>query len=185
MIAAPWYIRNWFGTHLILPPTAWTNQAQHTLETLLILITRPQNYYLTGAIIVVSASSASIELIRRRLNAPAPLLLLLWTLPFYGIWWIFASYDPRFILLFLPLLCVLAGIQVEALWNRLPALWQRRLLLPAGIIAILLALVITWNSVEFKDNLLRNPFMSVEERRATALFERQPELYEQLYSDHH
>jgi hypothetical protein len=57
------------------------------------------------------------------------------------------------------------------------------LLVPATLVAVLLAVIMLWNSVEFKDDLLRNPFMSFEERRATALSERQPALYERLYGD--
>ncbi len=180
-VAAPWYVRNWIDANLILPPTAWTEQAQQTLDTLFIIVTRPQDYSVTGVVILVSLFSAAAQLIRLRLNNPALFLLLLWTLPFYGLWWLAASYDPRFILMFLPLLCVLAGVQFTQLWLWLPANWQQRLLPPTVAMVILLALMVLWNSVEFKDDLLRNPFMSVEERRATALAERQPDLYESLY----
>jgi 4-amino-4-deoxy-L-arabinose transferase-like glycosyltransferase len=182
LIAAPWYIRNWLGASLILPPTVWTDQAQQTLETLFVLVTRPQNYSLTGVIVTLSMLSALAQLITGRLKAQTQMILL-WTIPFYAIWWRFASYDPRFILLFLPLLCVLAGINLANLWESLPAGFRQRLRLPTMVVAVLLAVTMLWNSVEFKDDLLRNPFMSFEERRATALSERQPALYERLYGD--
>ena len=183
LIALPWYIRNWLDAGLILPPTAWTEQAQQTIDTLLVIITHPQDFYLTGAIILVSVLTAGLQLVQQRLNAPAKVLLLLWTLPFYVAWWLFVSYDPRFILLFLPLLCVLAGIQVAGFWAKVPNRQQQMLLPIIVSISIMLALLNIWNSVEFKDDLLRNPLMSVEERRETVLAERQPKLYERLYGE--
>ena len=183
LIALPWYIRNWLDAGLILPPTAWTEQAQQNIDTLLVLITRPQDFYLTGAIILVSVLTTGFQLVQQRLNSPAKIMLLLWTLPFYAAWWLFVSYDPRFILLFLPLLCVLAGIQVVSFWAKVPNR-QQKMLLPIIVgISTMLALLNIWNSVEFKDDLLRNPFMSVEERRETVLAERKPKLYERLYGE--
>ena len=78
---------------------------------------------------------------------------------------------------------MIGSIQLAKLWGHIPVKWQQRLQLPVMAAAIVLAMLMVWNSVEFKDNLLRNPLMSVEERRATALAERQPDLYERLYGD--
>src|SRR5690606_4304396 len=181
-IAATWYSRNLIEAGLIIPPTIWAEQANPSLDTLLVLITRPQTYTISGPLIVASVVAALAQLIRRR-NAPKLALLLWWTLPFYGVWWLFASYDPRFILLFLPLLCVLAGVQLAKFWSAVPADWQRRLVMPLMVIATGLALGAVWNSVEYKSEILRHPFMSADERRMTAIRERQRHLYERWYGD--
>jgi 4-amino-4-deoxy-L-arabinose transferase-like glycosyltransferase len=182
-VAAPWYMRNLVVANLIIPPTLWTDRATPSPDTLFILVTHLQTYSLSGPLILLSVLAALTETVRRSLRAPELLLLLWWTIPFYAAWWLFASYDPRFILLFLPLLCVLAGVQMVKAWGILPARWQQRLAILAAIIGVMLALDATWNSVEYKDNILSNPFMSAEERRMTAIRERQPHLYERWYGD--
>jgi hypothetical protein len=181
LIAAAWYVRNWLNAGLIIPPTLWVDRAAQTIDSLFVLVTHLQTYSLTGPLIVFSIVTALVELIRRR--PPELLLLLWWTVPFYAAWWLVASYDPRFILLFLPLLCVLAGIQAVKVWVMIPAQWQQRFLLPLAVVALALALFAAWNSVEYKDNILSNPFMSAEERRMTAIRERQPHLYERWYGE--
>ncbi|MBL8163005.1 MAG: hypothetical protein JNJ61_13545, partial [Anaerolineae bacterium] len=84
-------------------------------------------------------------------------------------WWLLVSYDPRFLLLFLPLLCLVAARGVRVLWDRFPV----SLRLPARVIGmlvtLLLALYIAWISIEFKDELLRNPLMSDAAKRAIVL----------------
>lgn len=183
VVAAPWYIRNWIGANLIIPPSVWTEQASQSLDTLLILVTRPQDYSLTGVVVLVGLVLALVDFARRRLNAPAYALLLGWTLPFFGFWWLFASYDPRFILLFLPLWCVIAGVQMARLTGAVPPLWRSRLLVLALLLAVILTMPVLWDSVENKDEILRHPLMSVEERRMIAIRERQPELYERWYGE--
>ena len=183
LIAAPWYVRNWLYAGLLIPPTLWVDRATQTIDTLFVLVTHVQTYTVSGPLILLSLVTALVEAIRRRLNAPELLLLLWWTVPFYAAWWLVASYDPRFVLLFLPLLCVLAGVQLVKIWALIPALWHRRLIIPLAIVAVALALWATWNSVEYKDDILRNPLMSAEERRMTAIRERQPHLYERWYGD--
>ena len=89
--------------------------------------------------------------------------LALLTLPFFAAWWLFASYDPRFLLLFTPVLCVPVGWAVVRLVEALPR-WQHAirlsgLLLVAGLIAFN-----TYHSVDFKDDILRNPLMTYDEK---------------------
>lgn len=183
LIAVPWYLRNWLDAGLIIPPTVWVDKATQTIETLFVLVTHPQTYIISGPLILLSILTASVEVIRRKLNAPELLLLLWWTVPFHAAWWLFASYDPRFVLLFLPLLCVLAGIQLVKLWAMVPPSWRKGLMLPLATAAVVLALWALWNSVEYKDDILRNPLMSAEERRMTSIRERQPHLYERWYGE--
>jgi 4-amino-4-deoxy-L-arabinose transferase-like glycosyltransferase len=179
-VGAPWYLRNWLEAGLIIPPTVWAEQSQQNLETLFILVTRPQNYGLTGLLTLLALLSVGVNSLRQRQIKPESVLLLLWTVPFFGAWWLFASYDPRFVLLFLPLLCVLAGQAIAQLWMRIPAHWQPRLTAAALLLAVLLAAPVIWDSVEFKNDLLRQPIMSADMRRAIVLAERQPRLFEQM-----
>lgn len=155
LVAAPWYLRNLLEAGLLIPNTAWTDQAQQTLSTALIFVTRPNIYGLTGIIILLSVAAGGITLLRQR--DEATLFLLWWTLPFFAAWWLFVSYDPRFLLLFLPLLGVLAGIWLAQMWQRMGG--TRWLLIAVWAVVLVLALQATWNSVEFKRELLRQPIM--------------------------
>ncbi len=183
VIAAPWYIRNLLDAGLLIPPTVWVEQSSHTISTLLVTALQPQDYSLSGLLIVISIVGALPGLVRRRLQIPSIMLLLVWTLPFHLVWWLFASYDPRFVLLYLPLWCVLAGIQLAQAWAFMPAIWRRRLVGPVALVAVMLMLPSIYNSVEYKDEILRNPVMSAEERLKVAIRERQPRLYQRWYGD--
>lgn len=171
-IAAPWYARNLLQADLLLPDTAWTDDAQHTPETLLIFITRPNIYGVTGLLVLASVVFSAGYAVRRWREAAADLLLLLWTVPFFGAWWLFANYDPRFVLLFWPLLCVLAGKWTLALWQRVPQTTRRRLALPLALAALVLALLAVWESVEYKDNILRDPLMDDATKHEVVFSER-------------
>lgn len=168
-VAGPWYLRNLIEANLLIPDTAWTDQAKRTAENLFVLVAHPEIYSLPGALILVSVASALIVTIRRRLAAPGLMLLLCWSLPFFAAWWLWVSYDPRFILLFLPLLCAIAGDQLATGWRHLAQRWQRIAPIPVVLVLLALALPAVWNSVEFKDNILRQPIMTPDERR-TVIF---------------
>ena len=171
-IAAPWYARNLLQANLLLPDTAWTDDAQHTLDTLLIFITRPNIYGVTGLLVLASVALSVGYAGRRWREAAADLLLLLWTVPFFGAWWLFANYDPRFVLLFWPLLCVLAAKWTLALWQRVPQTARRRLAVPLVLVALGLALLAVWESVEYKDNILRDPLMDDATKHEVVFSER-------------
>ncbi|MCS7070165.1 MAG: glycosyltransferase family 39 protein [Anaerolinea sp.] len=157
LIAGPWYLRNAIGAGFILPATAWTDQARRTLDTLLIYIGLPDNFGLTGAIILGAVAWALLRLVRGRPAERVDLTVVLWfTLPFFAAWWLFASYDPRFLLLFTPILTALAGVFLDATAPPLPRV-VRRALVTAGLIA---ALYIAFQSVDYKDETLRDPWMS-------------------------
>jgi 4-amino-4-deoxy-L-arabinose transferase-like glycosyltransferase len=169
LVAAPWYIRNWFEARLIVPPTAWTEQAQRTLGNLLVFVTEPQNFAFTGWAILTGLIIAAMRILQRRTIAPSDAMLLLLTLPFFGVWWLLVSYDPRFLLLFLPLLCVLAGGQLQWLWERLPLKGRTRLRVPLALAAVAMAAYIAWISVEFKPEMLRSPLMDDAAKHAIVL----------------
>jgi Dolichyl-phosphate-mannose-protein mannosyltransferase len=168
IVAAPWYIRNWLQAGLIIPDTAWTDQAKRSFDSLLIL---PQLYGLAGLLMLITVILTFIDLLRRRFDAPDNILLLLWTVPFFAAWWLFVSYDPRFLLLFLPILCVMAGIWMASFYTMLPSNWQKRTLIPLSILVLILTALTVWNSVEFKDEILRDPLMSNQAKHEIVLAE--------------
>lgn len=166
LVAAPWYARNLAGAGFLIPNTAWTDQAQRTLNNLLAFVVRFDNFAFTGWAAMAGVGYAVAQVLRRRENAPGSLLLLLWTVPFFAAWWLFVSYDPRFLLLFLPPLCALGGAWLSAVWQRLPRAWQRPALALAGVIVLVFTVQTLWFSVEYKDELLRSPFMSDADKHA-------------------
>jgi len=157
--AAPWYIRNWIAVGLVVPPTAWTEQAERSFRTLFLFVTQPQNFALSGWVILTALGASAFDLLRRRAQTQQ-IMLLLWTIPFFAVWWLLVSYDPRFVLLFLPLLCVLGGVWLARAWGGLPQPLQHRILLPLALIALLWMLYIAWISVEYKGAILQDPLMS-------------------------
>jgi 4-amino-4-deoxy-L-arabinose transferase-like glycosyltransferase len=165
IVAAPWYLRNLAGAGFIVPDTAWTDQAQRTLDNLLVFITRFENFGLTGWLAVLGTTFAVSIIVRRRGNAPEYLLHLLWTLPFFGAWWLFVSYDPRFLLLFLPPLCALGGALLTEAWTKIPARWRPRVQVVIALVAAVLTIQALWFSVEYKDELLRSPLMGDAEKQ--------------------
>lgn len=159
VIGAPWYIRNQIGAGFIMPDTAWTDQAQRSLETLLIFVTRWLNYGIAGFVILAAVAAALTHLVRRRLRAPEDALLVGWTLPFFIIWWLLASYDPRFLLLFIPLLCALAGRWSAQAWAKLSAAQRHPLIILGALVLVALTIYTMWISVEFKRAILQDPLM--------------------------
>ncbi len=159
LVAAPWYIRNWVEAGLLLPATAWVDQAQPTLTNLLVFITRPENFLISGWLALLGVGMVAWRITQRRPIRGDGLLLWM-TLPYLAIWWLLVSYDPRFLLLFMPLLLVPGGQAMDLIWSWLPGLPRR--LAWAGLIG--LALYGAWISVEFKDEIVRHPFMSSDEK---------------------
>lgn len=172
LVAMPWYIRNYLEVRLFVPPTAWTDQAERTLSSMLVFITQPENFFITGWLIMVGVGWGIWQLVKERGNQPAYTFLLWWTIPFFGVWWLLVSYDPRFLLLFLPLLYVLAGAFGAALWRKVPPIWQQRLSLPLAGVALLIALYMFWISVEFKPEILRDPLMGDSAKHTIVLGDR-------------
>ena len=91
--------------------------------------------------------------------------LLWWSAPFFVVWFGFASYDPRFILLFLPFLAVLAGLMSAAAWQRVGQRRRKPILAVIMLIAAVLAVRVAWNSIEYKRAWLSNPTMTHAEKQ--------------------
>ena len=183
-VAAPWYLRNLIGAGFIMPDTAWTDQAQRTFANLMPFIVQPQTYGLMGWVITAGAGLGLWQVVgsvfKLRSDAPstdktsahrAPsteyrALLLWWSVPYFLIWWWFASYDPRFLLHLLPLLAALGGALLASLWTRLPQTWTGRLQIVLAAAALMITIQAMWTAVEFKNDLLRDPLMGHEAKIA-------------------
>jgi len=172
-ICAAWYIRNQIGAGFLIPATAWTEQARRTLESLLIFVTLPDNFAVSGWLILISLLLSGVAVVHqfahRNLDAPELLLILVWTLPFFAAWWLFVSYDPRFLLLILPPLCALVGVWLARVWTLVPTGWKPHVRLALTVLALIFALYITYSSVDYKDDILRDPFMTHEQKEALVL----------------
>ena len=178
LVAGPWYLRNQLEAGLLIPDTAWTDQARPTLISALILFTQPGSFGLAGILMQAGLLLSVAQALRaRRLDMPTALLLW-WALPWLAAWWLFASYDPRFVLLFMPLLAVITALRLEEWLNSLPRRWHKILLAPAALLALAVALQAGLGAVDYKDEILRDPLMSIEERRELVWSERQPERLE-------
>jgi len=190
-VAAPWYARNLIGAGFIMPDTAWTDQAQRTLTNLVPFIVQPENYGLLGWVITTGLLLALWQVTRsgfklmstgrspeessehrapstehQVLSIQYQVLLLWWIVPYFAIWWVFASYDPRFLLHLLPLLAALGGALLADVWLRLPGTWRARLQIVVAVAALILTVQAMWTAVEFKDDLLRDPLMGHEAKIA-------------------
>ncbi len=165
-VAGAWYGRNLAGAGFLIPATAWTDQAQPTLDNAFVYLTHSGIFGVSGWLIVAGIIFGIVAAWRDRVGAR---LILLWTLPFFAAWWLFVSYDPRFLLLFLPPLCALAGDLLSRAWDWIGAAWQPRY----RIVLILLLLFLTaqalFRAVEFKYDLLRDPLMSDADKHAIVL----------------
>jgi 4-amino-4-deoxy-L-arabinose transferase-like glycosyltransferase len=160
-ITAPWYVRNLIGAGFLIPDTAWTDQAERTLSSLLIYITLPDNFAATGWVILAAIVWLARCVLRWRASPTdaAHAGLILWfTVPFFAAWWLFVSYDPRFVMLFTPILCAAGGswlVRVVDAGQVSAFVWRLTAALALALIAFNL-----WIAVEYKDDILRNPLMS-------------------------
>jgi hypothetical protein len=100
-----------------------------------------------------------VQLARHPRSADRDLLLLIFTLPYFAFWWLLASYDRRFLLYFLPILVVLAAHYGHQLWERIPQPYHKSLGWLLTIITLSMTVYIGSISVDYKTEILRNPFM--------------------------
>ena len=163
---AIWYAWTFIQAGVIVPKTAWTDEAQHSLATLLVFISQWENYSLVGWLILLGMATVLWSSFQDGFRKPGHLLLLLIVIPYWLVWWWFVSYDSRFILLFLPIACVFGALIIDA---------AARAALPnlrSAMAAALLICAALWAthgiliSIQFKDEILANPILSHEEKIA-------------------
>lgn len=166
LMGAPWYVRNLLELGLLVPATAWTEQAERTFSSLLVFITKPENFALTGWAVMIGGGYWIIRMIWQRERWQETLLVCCLTLPFFGVWWLLVSYDPRFLLLFLPILAAMAGGWLARMWDRLQPAYQEQMRLPLMLGAVVMGVYMAWIAVSFKQDILRNPLMGESEKLA-------------------
>jgi hypothetical protein len=164
LTAGPWYARNLLGAGFLLPDTTWTEQAERTLGTLFVFLTVPNNFLLTGWLVTLALAASPLAWVHRRAQAYPELLILVFAGPFFAGWWLFASYDERFLVAILPVLCALAGLLFA---DALARLWVSRPMRGMALgVATVLALYCAFIAVQYKSELLRDPFMNDIDKRA-------------------
>ena len=173
LIAGPWYGHTLLSFGYLVPPTGWIDQAQHTLAALFAPLLNFRNFMLGGLLSIPGMAAMLWELWRSRWHfAPRPALLVGFSLPFWGVWWWFFSYDPRFLLMIWPLLAVMSGWLVVTIWRWLPERGQRLVLRALPFVLIVLALPAARMAVDHKPDILRDPFMDDLARHRVQLGER-------------
>ncbi len=165
LVSMPWYVRNLIEVGSLLPDTAWVDQARRTLDSLLIFITLPSNFGVPGWAMLVGAAWAIWQL-RKPVAAYRWLAILIWAAPFFAAWWLFASYDPRFLASILPLHAALGAAACLRGWALLPPTAQRIAAPTLAVVALGLAIYSAYFIVEYKDDILRDPLMSHEAKMA-------------------
>lgn len=160
LTASPWYLRNLLLAGRITPDTVWVEDASQSLHELFVLITLPQNYAPSGVVMFGSVFWGLWQM-RHAASRGFVAFLFAWSAPYYLTWLLFASYDPRFLLLFLPFLAVLGGGLLAHTWEAVKH--RRQPIVVAMMIAVsVLSVVVMWDSVEYKRALLANPLMTHE-----------------------
>ena len=163
--AGLWYGHVWVEYGWLVAPTGWIDQAQRTLRALLEPLLNWRAYMAAGVFAVPATLALLGWLWRTRPRfAARPALLLGFALPFWGVWWGFFSYDPRFLMMIWALLAVMSAWLLVALWRHLPQRAQRLAWRALPLVLIVLALPATRQAVEYKYELLRRPWLSEAER---------------------
>ncbi len=159
--AGLWYGHVWAEYGWLVAPTGWIDQAQRTLRALLEPLWNWRAYMAAGVFSVPAVLALLGWLWRTRPRLAArPALLLGFALPFWGVWWGFFSYDPRFLMMIWALLAVMSAWLLVALWRRLPQRAQRLAWRALPLVLIVLALPAARQAVEYKSEILRHPWMS-------------------------
>lgn len=166
LIAGPWYVRNLLGAGFLMPDTVWSDRASATIDTLLALINQTGNFAISGWLGFFGALWAIVLIARRGHDAPALAAMLWWALPLFGLWWLLASYDPRFLLYILPMMSALGAVFLNCAYESLPVPAQQVSRWTFGLVAAGLAVYMLSISVEYKPAMLRAPLMSDADRRA-------------------
>lgn len=161
-----WYVWTFIQAGVIVPKTAWTDEAQHSLSTLMAFIWQWGNYSFVGWLIVLGMVSVLWRSFKNGFNKPGDLLLLIIVIPYWLVWWWFVSYDSRFILLFLPITCIFGAFIIESAASAFQLNHRK------AMAAILLMCAAFWAtrgvfiSIQYKEEILADPIRSHEEKIA-------------------
>jgi 4-amino-4-deoxy-L-arabinose transferase-like glycosyltransferase len=160
VVAAPWYLYTLTTAGVIVPPTVWTAQAQRTLTALTFYLTNGA-YLPSGIAFAVGILFAGWRFVRMRDLGVA--VLLIFFLPYAAAWWLFASYDPRFLLTVIPLVAVMGAAVAQTAWAWVVALGERskrmaRLVYGISLrVLVAVVLLAGFAALDFKRELVSDP----------------------------
>ncbi len=165
LVAGPWYGHNVLEFGYLVPPTGWTDQANHTLRWLVGPSLTTTHFMLGGVLGQAGMLAMLAALWRSRWGfSPQAVLLLGFGVPFWLVWWWYFSYDLRFLLLVWGVFAVMGGLLIMQVYDRLPARSMRGILVLMPVILVVLALPAMRWSVDHKPDIFRDPFMDDYER---------------------
>jgi 4-amino-4-deoxy-L-arabinose transferase-like glycosyltransferase len=164
-VAGIWYAHALLQFGYLIPPTGWTDQAQHTIAALFGPALTPNQFMLGGAIPLLGMAGMLVLLWRARWAFdPRAALLLGFGVPFWLVWWALFSYDMRFLLLVWGVFAVAGGwlVDVALRWLQ-DQITNRRVQQIGGIalavIVIAAALPGLRLAVDHKPAILADPLM--------------------------
>ena len=178
LVAGPWYGRTLLTFGVVVPATIWAHLVDHGPRSLLVMADPrrrfvPPGWLYTAALVYGLArlgwprdGKAIGERARWGLCAAV-------VLPFLTAWWWLASYDPRFLLLILPVLAAMAAGMLaelaELIGLALSPGRARRATWAAVVLAVLALPLALRAAVEHKWVLLAGRFLDGEARREMQL----------------
>jgi 4-amino-4-deoxy-L-arabinose transferase-like glycosyltransferase len=167
-VAGAWYLRNQLYAGYLLPPTGWTFAAQRTLPNLFPFVVNIR--YLPVGLLL---TAGMVYTVMRAPFQRAALYLAVFVVPFFAVWWLLFSYEPRFLLVVLPFFAVMGAhvltVVPPQLWQRLP---RRIVTLGTAALLFFLAVLAGSAAVDHKTEMLRKPLMSDPEKHLVRLGER-------------
>ena len=170
--AGPWYVYALLEFGRLVPPTVWTERAQHTPEMLVPFLSEPRSYFLPGIVVTAGMAWAVVETLRGNVAATRQAGLL-WIMagPFTVAWWWAASYETRFLLTVYPLFCVMGARAVVQGWDRWRGQRPLRPVYRLALIALIAALALpaARKALNHKGALLRDPLMDDTARHQVVL----------------
>ena len=159
-----WYLWTFWQAGIVIPNTAWTDQAQHTVSSFFVFIFQWKNYSIVGWLVIFGIAIGIKELFNSGLKKPENFILLVWFVPFWLVWWWFVSYDSRFILLILPLACVLGASSIMFIYGFIEIRFRNFFSAVVLICAAIWAIHGVFVSIQFKDEIISDPFKSKIEK---------------------
>ncbi len=160
-ICGAWYARNLLMIGVLVPPTGWTWLAQRTLSNLFPYLSETGYLFISYALTLGVMFTLGRALLRRHTES---VLLAAFYMPFFAVWWLFFSYDERFLLALSAPAAVMAAealrVCLAPLFRRLP-LRHRAALMLLALVSSFFAL---YSAVDYKAELVRAPLMDIEAR---------------------
>jgi hypothetical protein len=173
LIAAPWYVRNIVQTGSAVPPTIWLDQAQPSVASALVLVRPDAGFGAPGWLFLVGLVYGIYRIFGDIRNSDSFFAPMVVVVPYFGAWWLLASYDSRFMVTLVPILAVLASLALEKAMRWLASEAGDRLSTTASWSAALLVLLLLPaainSTVKRSDLIIQDPRMAEAARHRAML----------------